>query len=93
MRNTIGLKLKKLRDDRNLTIREVSRLTGLGTNTISRWENDKVSPKIQHLKAITEFYGVGVSYFSETENSLEQLNRRVGALEARVEKIEERRVK
>jgi transcriptional regulator with XRE-family HTH domain len=90
MSKSLGMKLKNLRDERDLTIRDVSRLTGLGVNTISRWENDKVSPKRRHLSELAAFYGVGVSYFNETEDSLERLHKRVGALENRVQTMEKK---
>lgn len=81
----LGERLQELRLERNLTIRDVSRLTGLGTNTISRWENDKVLPKLQHLSTLAAFYGVGMDELRGAAS----LTKRVEALEKRVQRVEE----
>lgn len=81
----LGDKLQELRMERNLTIRDVSRLTGLGSNTISRWENDKVLPKLQHLSVLAAFYGVSMD---ELHSAAQPLMCRMDALEKRVQRVE-----
>lgn len=80
----LGDRLQELREQRNLTIRDVSRMTGLGCNTISRWENDKVLPKLQHLATLAAFYGVGM----DDLRGAPSLVNRVEALEKRVQSME-----
>ena len=67
----IGEKLKKTRNKRKLSLRELGEMTGLSASFISQVEQEKASPSIETLKKIANFLGVKVSYLieEETENS------------------------
>lgn len=82
----IGEKLRRLRLERCLTVRDVSEKTGLGANTISRWENNRVQPKLHHLVILMAFYGAGMDILSDGEDTPAKLK----ALEKRLAIIEQK---
>ncbi len=59
----IGGKIKKLRMEKGLTLRDVSQKTGFSTALLSQIENNVVSPPISTLWKIAEALGVKIAYF------------------------------
>ena len=57
----IGEKLRKLREAKNLTTREVAEAIGITHSYVSRIENGK-APSLDKLKKLCDFYGVDVSF-------------------------------
>ena len=62
----IGNVIRKLRHERNLTIREVSANTNLTKSLISQIETDKANPSISSLIAIAKALNVPVGSFFTT---------------------------
>ena len=54
----IGKTLKKLRLERNLTIKEVSQATGFSQSTISEYENNITEPSSKRMFALFDLYGI-----------------------------------
>ena len=54
----VGSTLKKLRTERELSIKKVSEDTGFSASSISRLENGKTSITIRNLIKLLDFYGV-----------------------------------
>ena len=54
----VGSTLKKLRTERELSIKKVSEDTGLSASSISRLENGKTSITIKDLAKLLDYYGV-----------------------------------
>ena len=54
----VGSTLKKLRTERDLSIKKVSEDTGFSASSISRLENGKTSITIRNLIKLLDFYGV-----------------------------------
>jgi transcriptional regulator with XRE-family HTH domain len=51
--------LRRLRHERNLSIKELSEITGLSSNTIYRLETgERTTPTTETLKIIADFYGL-----------------------------------
>ncbi len=65
----IGKKLKKLREELNLTQEELGKLLGLSKATIAQYENDRRQPDLKTLKKICEFFGVSADYFLELQDT------------------------
>ncbi len=59
----IGGKIKKLRMEKGLTLRDVSKKTGFSTALLSQIENNVVSPPISTLWKIAEALDVKIGYF------------------------------
>lgn len=52
--------LKAARVNKNLTLEDLSRITGISRPTLIKYESGKVSPKWENLKRIIEVLGVNV---------------------------------
>jgi transcriptional regulator with XRE-family HTH domain len=63
----IGIKIKKLRKARKLTLQDVARETGFSPALISQIENNNVSPPIATLSKLARFFDVKMSHFFEGE--------------------------
>lgn len=59
----IGMKLRGLRTQKNLTLSRLSAETGLSTALLSKLETDRMVPTLPTLAAISRVYGVGLGYF------------------------------
>ncbi len=59
----LGAKIRKLRQRRNLTLREVSELSGLSKSLLSQIENETSAPPISTLIRIATALGVKISDF------------------------------
>lgn len=57
----IGEKLRKLREDKNLTTRQVGEAIGIAHSYVSMIENGKV-PSLDKIKKLCDFYNVDISF-------------------------------
>lgn len=60
--DSLGYRLRKLRDDKGLSQKEVAQLVGISAVNLSRYERDKRIPNKKTLHKIAEFYEVSPSY-------------------------------
>lgn len=65
----VSTRLRMLRKARRLTLRDLSKVSGLSVNTISLIEREKTSPTIVTLHKLATALGVGVTSFLEEETS------------------------
>lgn len=65
MHHQLGNSIKKLREERNLTLKNVSEMTGLSIGFLSQVERDITDPSISSLKKIAEAFGVRITEFFE----------------------------
>ena len=63
----LGQKIRKLRQERRLTLQELADLTGLSKPLLSQVENDQVTPPIATLLKIAKGLRVGIHFFFEDE--------------------------
>jgi transcriptional regulator with XRE-family HTH domain len=63
----VGHGLRKLRSERNLSIRALAEKSGLAVNTLSLIENGRTSPSCSTLQQIATALGVPITAFFETE--------------------------
>ncbi|MEW5869748.1 MAG: cupin domain-containing protein [Chloroflexota bacterium] len=63
----VGSCLRRLREERNLTIRTLAEISGLAINTLSLIENGKSSPSVSTLQQLALALDVPVTLFFETE--------------------------
>lgn len=62
--NDFGTKLKKIRDERNISISEISRGTEICRKTIHEWEMGRRYPKnIDRIEILANYLNVPVLYF------------------------------
>lgn len=63
----LGVKIRKLRQERRLTLQELAELTGLSKPLLSQIENDQVTPPLATLLKIAKGLRVGIHFFFEDE--------------------------
>jgi transcriptional regulator with XRE-family HTH domain len=63
----VGTNLRRLREDRNLTIRALADKSGLAVNTLSLIENGKSSPSVSTLQQLAIALEVPIAVLFETE--------------------------
>lgn len=57
--------VKKICDERKISIASLERAIGLGNGTISGWR--KSSPRVDILKKVTDYFEVSLEYFLDDE--------------------------
>ncbi|QOV09332.1 helix-turn-helix domain-containing protein [Viridibacillus arvi] len=72
MDKTIGDKIKSLRKERKLTLKEIADKTDLSISFLSQVERMKSSLTLESLKKISEVLQVNPSYFFNTETEQKQ---------------------
>lgn len=63
MTDIIGAKIKSLRKERKLTLKQIADQTNLSISFLSQVERSKSSITLESLKKISEALGVNPSYF------------------------------
>lgn len=61
-------RLKDLRIERNLSIQKLAKLVGIGSSSISRWENCQAEIKASQLVILAQYFGVSTDYLLGLEN-------------------------
>lgn len=59
MRN-YGIEIKYQRESNGYSQRELSKLTGIKQQNISRWENNQAIPSIENCEILADFYGITI---------------------------------
>ena len=62
------MRLKELREEKNLTQKHVADFLNVRQNTYSQYENDKRQLPIEVLIKLSRFYGVTTDYILELED-------------------------
>jgi transcriptional regulator with XRE-family HTH domain len=63
----VGIRLRELRQERDLSMRSLARLSGLSTNALSMIERGRTSPSVSTLYKLSEALGVPITAFFRTE--------------------------
>lgn len=56
----LGQKMKELRLNQKLTLRQLASKLGICFTTIQSWEIGKCQPRIDHLERFCKFFGVTI---------------------------------
>lgn len=59
----VGSRLRELRQERELSLRSLARLSGLSTNALSMIERGKTSPSVSTLYKLSEALGIPITAF------------------------------
>ena len=68
----IGLKIKKLRKEKNITQQHLAEILDVSYQAISRWENNITSPDITVLPILSNIFNVTIDYL--LDNKIERFN-------------------
>lgn len=69
------MKLRELREDRDLTQEQIAEILNCKQNTYQQYESGKRQLSIVSLKKLCEFYGVSADYILGLPKNLEYPNR------------------
>lgn len=68
VRKTFGERLKELRIEKGLSVKELSTAIGVSDVAIVYWENDKRTANIVALNTLADFFGVSADYLIGRED-------------------------
>ena len=71
----IGEKVKSLRNERGMTLKQLSEATGLSTGFLSQFERGITTIAVEHLSTIAALFEVRMNYFFEEEIEVEPIIR------------------
>lgn len=77
MNSSIGTRIKELRKVKNISQEELANELSVSRQTISKWESDTVSPDINNIEMISNFFEVSTDYLingKENKTSTKQNN-------------------
>lgn len=60
--STFSIRLRELRTEKKLSMKELAKQIGTTDGTISNWENNINEPKISYLIKLSKFFGVSTDY-------------------------------
>lgn len=66
---TLGERIRALRQERKLTLHDVSEGADLTPSFLSRLERDRVNISVANLRKIANFFGVPITYFFSSEEA------------------------
>lgn len=55
-------RLKELRKEENMTLKQVSDAIGVSINTVSRWEREERLPNIENIVALAKLFKISADY-------------------------------
>ena len=55
-------RIKELRKEKNLTLKELGQKVGMANNTLSQYETGKREPKLETWNKLAEYFNVPTSY-------------------------------
>ena len=59
-------RIKELRKEKGLSLRDLSNEIGISSATLSRYETEKRKPKIENWSKLADFFGVSIGYIQGT---------------------------
>ncbi|QXE19977.1 helix-turn-helix domain-containing protein [Clostridium sp. 001] len=65
----LSAKLRELRNTNNLTLKELSKKSGISVSFISDIENGRRNPSIETLKSLANALGISADEFLKTDNN------------------------
>ena len=63
MDNVFGIRLKEMRNSRNISQKEFAEEIGTSESNVSKWESGKSTPPTDTIKKIAKYYNRPISYF------------------------------
>ena len=77
---TLGQKIKKLRNEKSLTQKDLADQVHVTFQTVSKWENDENEPDVQTLRELSKLFGCSMDYLLSEEEEEQQPKEEVEAV-------------
>jgi len=61
--------LKLLREQRGITLRQLSEEMGVSWQAVQQWESGETLPRVEHLQALAKFFSVSMEELLGKKNS------------------------
>jgi len=61
-KHTVGVRLLRLRNGRELSLRQLEEQSGINKSTLHKWETDKAIPTREGLQVLAELYNVQAAW-------------------------------
>ena len=84
---TLGQKIKKLRNDKNLTQKDLADQVHVTFQTVSKWENDENEPDVATLRELSKLFGCTMDYLLSEEDEQAAVSQSEAPVEAPVEVV------
>lgn len=65
----VGKNIRRLRESRHMTQRELGQIAGVSDKAVSTWENESKEPRIETVRKIAAFFGVSVDEILKEESA------------------------
>lgn len=72
---TFGTKLHKLREEKNISQKEISELLEISQTVYGKWESDIFYPTYKNLQKLAQFYMLDVESLTKSEAEVNIVNR------------------
>lgn len=66
--NVFGKRLKSLRMERGLSLRDLEKETGVNKTSLSEYENGQSDPALKTAKVLSDFFGESLDYMAGYTN-------------------------
>lgn len=86
-----GEKLRRLRDEHDLSMYQMHIITGFARSTIWKWEQSKAFPSLYNLVQLAALFHVDVTYFQDETAELvlkEEMLREIQEMQTRIQRLE-----
>lgn len=60
--SSFALRLKELREEKELTQAELGEKLGISRNTIASWESNRRTPELETAKQLADYFNVSIDY-------------------------------
>jgi transcriptional regulator with XRE-family HTH domain len=71
---TFGTKLKKLREEKNISQKEIASILEVSQTIYGKWESDVFYPTYKNLQKLASFYMVDVDSLTKSDDSVNIIN-------------------
>jgi transcriptional regulator with XRE-family HTH domain len=72
--HNIGKYLKQLREQENISIRELAKKIGISHNTMAAYERESIMPSIENAHIVAEYFGVPIEFLIKGRKVLSDFN-------------------
>ena len=76
-KNVFGERIKKLRNDKNLTQKELSEKIGISSNTIASYERQDKTPSLDNAAKFANYFNVSLDWLAGTDENMD-INSSIG---------------
>lgn len=79
--NMIGLNIRRLRQDNNMTQEELAKRLGMKKQTVSSWEASRTEPTLGQCATMAKIFGISIDNLVAEEGDFENIpNGRIDAI-------------